>query len=403
MKTTIGFTGDIAFSEYTKDIYKHPEEMDNKIFEFLNSNEYNVLNLESPVTESFLTKKAALTHKSPEAALDFIKDSFNKPVLSLANNHMMDFGARGLLETIENVNQRELPFIGAGLNRYDATRYVILGDEVKVGIIAAQYKKYLVAGKTTPGTAHNRHFELIKRKVQHLRNECDWVVMVYHGGEEFVNVPMPYTRKMYKEILDWGVDVIVAHHPHTVQGYEERNGKTIFYSLGNFIFDTDFQRAQDGTDEGVLISLTFDKDSYSWDKLFLKRNREENRLETTDTNDHFVDVNINYKENMMDEVRRMKEIRSKVKALRRYRNKYVTSNLHLEKAELGDNIPFDELVEKYYFNGVEKRVVFKKRKTNIVNRKFKKLNKKLNKFKNPKQRLKWVTKMSDKLHRHGDQ
>ena len=67
--------------------------------------------------------------------------------------------------------------------------------------------------------------------------------MVYHGGDEFFHVPMPYIRKQLKGYLDWGCDIVVAHHPHVVQGYEMLGKKAIFYSLGNFIFDTDYQRA----------------------------------------------------------------------------------------------------------------------------------------------------------------
>ena len=83
MKLSIGFTGDIAFSEYTKNLYKTPKKIDKKIYEFFKNNDYNVLNFESPVTESNLTKKAALTHKSNLGALEFIKKEIKKPIFLL--------------------------------------------------------------------------------------------------------------------------------------------------------------------------------------------------------------------------------------------------------------------------------------------------------------------------------
>ena len=70
------------------------------------------------------------------------------------------------------------------------------------------------------------------------------------------------TKKL-KKLLSFGADIIVAHHPHTVQGYEKINNKMIFYSLGNFIFDTDFQRAQKGTDKGIVLKIEFTKDEFS--------------------------------------------------------------------------------------------------------------------------------------------
>ena len=369
----IGFTGDVAFSEYTKDLYKHPKLIDKNIYDFLNNNDYNVINFESPITESNLTKKSALAHKSSFEALDYIKKYIKNPVLSLANNHMMDFGQRGLLDTIKYVKSEKLPFMGAGKNEDDATKYLILGKDIKVGIIAAQYKNYLIATSDTPGTAQNAHFELIKKKIAELKTKVDWVVMIYHGGEEFINTPLPYTRSMYKKFLKWGADIVVAHHPHTVQGYEKVGNKTIFYSLGNFIFDTDFQRAQEGTDEGVLISIDFSKDSYSFDQLLLKKDRDNNKLGFINENIHFCDITKKYGKSWRSEARRLKDIKERKKELRQYRNQFLLSNLYIEKADIKNICSFDQLVKKNYGKDLDEAPEFIH--TNRFVRKFRKLRK----------------------------
>lgn len=369
----IGFTGDIAFSEYTKDLYKHPKVLNKKIYDFLNNNDYNVLNFESPITESNLTQKSALAHKSSFEALDYIKEYIKNPVLSLANNHMMDFGQRGLLDTMKYVKSEKLPFIGAGKNEEDATKYIILGKDVKVGIIAVQYKDYLIATADTPGTAQNNHFKLIKKKILELKNKVDWVVMIYHGGEEFINTPLPYTRSLYKKFLKWGADIVVAHHPHTVQGYEKVGNKIIFYSLGNFIFDTDFQRAQEGTDEGVLISIDFNKDSYSFDKLLLKKDRENNKLETIEDNINFCDIKKKYYKNWRKEARRLKDIKERRVELKKYRNRFLLSNLYIEKAQIDNICSFDDIVKKNYGEDLDLKPEFIH--TNRFVRKFRKLKK----------------------------
>lgn len=369
----IGFTGDIAFSEYTKDLYKHPKVLNKKIYDFLNNNDYNVLNFESPITESNLTQKSALAHKSSFEALDYIKEYIKNPVLSLANNHMMDFGQRGLLDTMKYVKSEKLPFIGAGKNEEDATKYIILGKDVKVGIIAVQYKDYLIATADTPGTAQNNHFKLIKKKILELKNKVDWVVMIYHGGEEFINTPLPYTRSLYKKFLKWGADIVVAHHPHTVQGYEKVGNKIIFYSLGNFIFDTDFQRAQEGTDEGVLISIDFNKDSYFFDKLLLKKDRENNKLETIEDNINFCDIKKRYYKNWRKEARRLKDIKERRVELKKYRNRFLLSNLYIEKAQIDNICSFDDIVKKNYGEDLDLKPEFIH--TNRFVRKFRKLKK----------------------------
>lgn len=375
MKLSIGFTGDIAFSEYTKNLYKTPKKVDKKIYEFFKNNDYNVLNFESPVTESNLTKKAALTHKSNLGALEFIKKEIKKPILSLANNHMMDFGPKGLLDTLKYVEKANLPFIGAGKNEDEATKYLILGDDVKVGIFSVQYKDYYVASKDKPGPAHNKHFEIVKQKIKELRSKVDWIVMVYHGGEEFVNVPMPYTRKLYKKFLKWGVDVVVAHHPHTVQGYEKVKNKMIFYSLGNFVFDTNFQRAQYGTDEGMLISLEFTKTDYKFKNLPIKINREAGTIDSKNKSLYFKDISTNYNKLWKISARKLYKINSNKKELKKYRNQFSISNLYIEKANIEKVVPFDELIKDNYIKELD--TIPKVKAKNKVVRKFNRVSNKL--------------------------
>ena len=375
MKLSIGFTGDIAFSEYTKNLYKTPEKIDKKIYEFFKNNDYNVLNFESPVTESNLTKKAALTHKSNLGALEFIKKEIKKPILSLANNHMMDFGPKGLLDTLKYVEKANLPFIGAGKNEDEATKYLILGDDVKVGIFSVQYKDYYVASKDKPGPAHNKHFEIVKQKIKELRSKVDWIVMVYHGGEEFVNVPMPYTRKLYKKFLKWGVGVVVAHHPHTVQGYEKVKNKMIFYSLGNFVFDTNFQRAQYGTDEGMLISLEFTKTDYKFKNLPIKINREAGTIDSKNKSLYFKDISTNYNKLWKISARKLYKINSNKKELKKYRNQFSISNLYIEKANIEKVVPFDELIKDNYIKELD--TIPKVKAKNKVVRKFNRVSNRL--------------------------
>lgn len=91
-----------------------------------------------------------------------------------------------------------------------------------------------------------------------IKEKCRWCVIVVHGGEEFASLPNPYTRVRYLKYLELGADVVVGHHPHVTENYELfEDGKVIFYSLGNFIFDTDYQRAHPYTDEGALLKLIF--------------------------------------------------------------------------------------------------------------------------------------------------
>ena len=370
----IGFTGDVAFSEFTSDFYKNPKAISKKIYDFLD-NDYNIINFESPITTSSLTRKAALAHKSSPDALNFIKTYIKNPVLSLANNHMMDFGRKGLIDTINNVRGEDIPYVGAGLNVYKATDYIILDKDVKVGIIAVQYKNYNVASKDRPGTAHDKHKKLIKKRIKSLRNKVDWIVMIYHGGEEFINTPMPYTRRKLKKYLSYGVDIIVAHHPHTVQGYEKVGKKMIFYSLGNFIFDTTFQRAQKDTDRGMLLKINFDKKGYNYYYMPIYNKRGPEKIMPDKDNRDFKNIKRGYKRNWKKAALYLGEVNKRKKELRWYRNYYSIDNLHIQCVNIKQIIPFDDLIAKNYTDTLDEKNEF--RSSNIIIRKLKKIYKKI--------------------------
>lgn len=87
-----------------------------------------------------------------------------------------------------------------------------------------------------------------------------------------------------------GADIIIGHHPHITQNYERVGDKIIFYSLGNFIFDTDYQRRQKFTDRGVLVKLTIDRDKYSWEHFGIKIDRETHTVHSAPAVDIFREV-----------------------------------------------------------------------------------------------------------------
>lgn len=316
-KTTIGFTGDFSFSAYFDNAQNRENLIDEKILDFLKDNDANVINFESPITDCRMTRKRRLAHRSSPKSIDFLKEKFKNPVLSLANNHMMDYSYVGLIDTIENLENSQIPFIGAGRNKQEASDYVIVGDEVKVGIFAIQYKDFRIAGTKYAGPLHDKRKETIAETIQELKEKVDYVVLVYHGGDEFLHAPMPYFRKHLRKYLDMGCDLVVSHHPHVVQGYEYFGKKCIFYSLGNFMFDTNYQRAQEDSDRGVIIKLAFTKEGFTFDKIFSRIDRTTNTVKITDNDAYFDNYNeINYSKLWALEAARQKDIKERARLLR---------------------------------------------------------------------------------------
>lgn len=316
-KYTVCFTGDVSFSGYFEGREKDSSLLDEKIREFIAAADSCVVNLESPVTESSVSRKERLSHRCGKEAVEFISDTFSDPVISFANNHIMDYGIKGLEDSLEAAEESGIKYIGAGRNLEEASGYVVLGEDIKVAVMAVQYKNELAASGNSPGPLHEFEEKRIKQTVKQMKQDADYAVMVYHGGNEFLHVPMPYIRKTLKKYLRWGCDAVVAHHPHVVQGYEVTGKKSIYYSLGNFIFDTRYQRAQEGTDRGVLLNLTFSEDGISRDVLPFRIDRDTCCLAAEAEDSWFADIKgENYTKAWCSEALRKKDVRKRADRLK---------------------------------------------------------------------------------------
>lgn len=276
--TSIAFTGDIAFSKYFSKGYEKADLMDNEIINFLQSSDHVVANMEAPVTAGDIKSERKLNHvNSPEVVPYLLK--LNARIWSLANNHVMDCQEQGLRDTLEIATKNGIRTMGAGLCKKDAARWLELSDAGGIGLFSVTYfRDFLKAGENAPGCITCDDLETIQKTISEIKAKNRWCVMVVHEGGEFSNFPMPYFRRLYLKYLDMGADIIVAHHPHVVQNWEQVGDKYIFYSLGNFVFDTDYQRKQKYSEYGVLVKLYFTEIEVTWESLATKVDRENNRI-----------------------------------------------------------------------------------------------------------------------------
>jgi poly-gamma-glutamate synthesis protein (capsule biosynthesis protein) len=133
-------------------------------------------------------------------------------------------------------------------------------------------------------------FDTIQKTIDEIKSKCRWCILVSHGGEEFTSLPSPYTRDRYLKYLEMGADIIVCHHPHVPMNYERIGEKIIFYSLGNFIFDTNYKRAQFNTEKGIVLQLHFTEDRWSFTAHGLKIDRTNEHICKAELPKIFVDV-----------------------------------------------------------------------------------------------------------------
>ena|GEM_PF-337521 len=171
-----------------------------------------------------------------------LAECFN--VATLANNHVMDFGAEGLETTIQKCRGSGIATVGAGANVAEAFLPLDAGG---CRIISVAEHEFGAARSDKAGIAVvDRPLEL-HSVIREGRDEDKFVIVVAHGGTERIPIPPPYLRERYKLWVEFGADLVIGNHPHVVQGYETYLGRPIFYCLGNFLFLSDSERHPQGS------------------------------------------------------------------------------------------------------------------------------------------------------------
>ena len=175
-------------------------------------------------------------------------------LLSLANNHAMDYGPEGISAARETLSG--LLLLGAGLTRAEAEKPLIvtLGG-IKIGFLAGTETQYgtLSGLRTGAGCASLCRPGLLD-SIRMMRSECEHVVLLAHAGLENVPLPLPEWRAFYHACIDAGASAVIASHPHVPQGSECYHGGIILYSLGNTAWDP---VSGSPTDRSLAASLTF--------------------------------------------------------------------------------------------------------------------------------------------------
>ena len=235
------FTGDILLAGRAGDLIaaEGPEAPFAGVHEMLRRADLAVGNLECALATSGEAADKQFTFRgAPETARALAAAGCD--LVTLANNHSVDFGPRALLETMESLRRHDIRSVGAGANMAEARRSVCFSFEpgpVKVAILAFSnmLPTSFYATEERPGTNPAR-LGVITQDVAAARGEADIVIVLFHWGTELSPKPSSSQRLLAKAAVDAGADLVVGHHPHVLQGLERRGSALIAYSLGNFLF-----------------------------------------------------------------------------------------------------------------------------------------------------------------------
>lgn len=210
---------------------------DEKLISELRKADFRIFNLETPLCDiEKPIPKCGPNLIAPTSTLPGIK-AFNPSLLALANNHILDHDNQGLFKTFEMLEKWEIPYMGAGNNLAEAQKpYIVEADGKKIGIYNCAEHEFTIAEENKPGA---NPFDLLDSPdhIAALKSECDFVIVLYHGGKEHYRYPSPYLQKVCRKIAEKGADLVVCQHSHCVGCMEEYNGSKIIYGQGNFLFN----------------------------------------------------------------------------------------------------------------------------------------------------------------------
>lgn len=204
-----------------------------------------------PVWKSGAVFKGAPAHVAGLTAVPF-------DVACLANNHVLDYGLRGLRDTLRVLARHGVKTVGAGLTEEEACAPLsVKANGVRVHIVNFSEGEDLTAAWGGPGV-FGWDIPRVTDLVTRLKRRGGVVIAIGHGGLEYVPFPPTYVVEAFRAVADAGADVVIGHHPHVPQGIEIHNGVPIVYSLGNFVFFQPVDLHYRKTGFAVALDVTAD-------------------------------------------------------------------------------------------------------------------------------------------------
>jgi poly-gamma-glutamate capsule biosynthesis protein CapA/YwtB (metallophosphatase superfamily) len=253
-KTKILFVGDIMLARTIGENLKKDVDP----FEFVKPTfeEYNMVfgNLETTIGNKNKPQKGKLyTFAAPPESAKFIKNSGLDGV-SLANNHTLDYGQNGLLETIDILDQNEIKYFGAGKNKEEAFDYKVFSlNNQKIALFAINDIETTFTTNQIGPTNAWFDYQVLETNIKKAKQESNLVVVMPHWGIEYQLTQSSLQKQQAQKLLDFGVDLIVGNHPHVVQTLVKVDNKIVHYSLGNFVFDE--METQPNATKGQMLEV----------------------------------------------------------------------------------------------------------------------------------------------------
>lgn len=362
------FTGDISITgSFEEKIKSNSEIFCNNITTELKNSDFVVGNLEGPTTASnnFYSNNTPL--KSPINSVNYLNKK-NISIFNLANNHILDYGELGLKNTLSKIKKEKCSYFGADISKEKATTPLIINkDGISIALLGIAKCNPTKIENAQLFNAHE--FSELKRQLKVYKSKVDFIIVNFHGGEEYSLFPSPIKRKTLKKIAALEeVSCVVAHHSHTLQGYEKHKNTFIFYSLGNFIFDIPNHKPYKETNNSALLRLHFKKNKITF--KFIPYRIKEGKINSMNSTEFEKKINrlcdfSNYNKKWQKEAYRILFRKENPKLIETTKDKNSLQNKSILAILLSKKFyikVFSIIVDKYQFSLYSNAIIYKIKK-----------------------------------------
>lgn len=271
-KSDVLIFGDICPDNDYKQFYGYDGKsvFDEKIKDLVEKSELVIGNLECPSTKSTShITKCGPTLKAEFEDIKYLKE-FGFDVFSLANNHILDYGSEAVKETISDIKKCGLECFGAAENEEDSKKpYIKEVSGKKIGLLSFAEAEFNLARGNNPGANHFDPYTSFD-DISELKKQCDYVIVLYHGGIEHYIHPSPLLQKKCRKMAQSGADLVLCQHSHCIGTYEEINGSTIVYGQGNSAFG--YRAGNEAWNEGLIVSVSLEDYSVNFHLISAVKN-----------------------------------------------------------------------------------------------------------------------------------
>jgi poly-gamma-glutamate synthesis protein (capsule biosynthesis protein) len=237
---TLAFAGDVHFQDRVAGLLSDPAHTFGPIAATLSDADLTMVNLETAITARGTAQPKEYHFRTSPTALDALRDA-GVDVVTLANNHVLDYGQAGLADTLAAVRAAKLPYVGIGENATQAwAPYLVSIKGVKIAILGvsqvAELQSTWVAKDSRPGEAHAVDLTRTLAAVRAARQRADVVLVFMHWGTEGNSCPNAAQKSLAPKLAAAGADIIIGAHAHTLQGSGWLGRTFVAYGMANFLW-----------------------------------------------------------------------------------------------------------------------------------------------------------------------